>query len=49
MGANLELIRATYEGKSEDNGRNLLAVFALDASWTKAEGFPYATRTSAQT
>ena len=42
MGANLELIRATYEGKSEDNGRNLLAALAPDASWTEAEGFPYA-------
>lgn len=42
MGVNLELIRATYEGKSEDNGRNLLAVLAPDASWTEAEGFPYA-------
>ena len=42
MGANLELIRATYEGKSEDNGRNLLAALAPDAEWTEAEGFPYA-------
>ncbi len=42
MGANLELIRATYEGKSEDNGRNLLAALAPDASWTEAAGFPYA-------
>src|SRR5665213_936446 len=42
MGANLKLIRATYEGKSEDNGRNLLAALAPDASWTEAEGFPYA-------
>ena len=42
MDANLELIRATYEGKSEDNGRNLLAALAPDASWTEAEGFPYA-------
>ena len=42
MGANLELIRATYEGNSEDNGRNLLAALALDATWTEAEGFPYA-------
>ena len=42
MGANLELIRATYEGKSEDNGRNLLAALAPDASWTEAEGFPNA-------
>jgi len=42
MGANLKLIRATYEGKSEDNGRNLLAALAPDATWTEAEGFPYA-------
>ncbi|MDQ0513179.1 nuclear transport factor 2 family protein [Ancylobacter amanitiformis] len=42
MGANLELIRATYEGSSEENGRNLLAALAPDASWTEAEGFPYA-------
>ena len=42
MGANLDLIRATYEGSSEDNGRNLLAALAPDAMWTEAEGFPYA-------
>ena len=42
MGGNLELIRATYEGSSEENGRNLLAALAADATWTEAEGFPYA-------
>ncbi|WP_313903547.1 nuclear transport factor 2 family protein [Rhizobium laguerreae] len=42
MGANLEMIRATYEGSSEDKGRNLLAALAYDATWTEAEGFPYA-------
>lgn len=42
MGANLDLIRTTYEGSSEDNGRNLLAALAPDATWTEAEGFPYA-------
>lgn len=42
MGANLDLIRATYEGSSEENGRNLLAALAPDATWTEAEGFPYA-------
>jgi len=42
MGANLELIRATYEGESEDNGRHLLAALASSAEWTEAEGFPYA-------
>jgi len=43
MGANLDLIRATYEGSSsEENGSNLLAALAPDAQWTEAEGFPYA-------
>ncbi|HSI40709.1 MAG TPA: nuclear transport factor 2 family protein [Xanthobacteraceae bacterium] len=42
MGANLELIRATYEGSSEENGRNLMAALAPDVRWTEAEGFPYA-------
>lgn len=42
MGTNLDLIRATYEGSSEDNGRALLAALAPDAEWTEAEGFPYA-------
>jgi uncharacterized protein len=42
MGANLELIRATYEGTSEQNGQILLAALAPDAAWTEAEGFPYA-------
>ena len=42
MGANLDLIRATYEGSSEENGRNMLVALAPDAEWTEAEGFPYA-------
>lgn len=42
MGANLDLVRSTYEGSSEENGRNLLAALAPDAEWTEAEGFPYA-------
>lgn len=42
MGRNLELIRATYEGTSEENGQALLAVLAPDATWTEAAGFPYA-------
>ena len=42
VAANLDLVRATYEGESEDNGRNLLAALAPDATWTEAEGFPYA-------
>lgn len=42
MGSNLEIIRATYEGASEENGRNLLAALAPDATWTEAAGFPYA-------
>lgn len=42
MGSDLDRIRATYEGSSEENGRNLLAVLAPEAEWTEAEGFPYA-------
>jgi uncharacterized protein len=42
MSTNLELIRGTYEGPSEENGRNLLAVLSPDVEWTEAEGFPYA-------
>lgn len=42
MGANLDLIRATYQGSSAQNGQNLLAALAPDATWTEAEGFPYA-------
>jgi len=42
MSANLDLVRSTYEGSSEDNGHNLLAALAPDAEWTEAEGFPYA-------
>lgn len=38
----LEIVRATYEGSSEENGRNLLAALAPDAEWTEAAGFPYA-------
>ncbi|OHX11580.1 nuclear transport factor 2 family protein [Chromobacterium sphagni] len=40
--SNLDIVRATYEGDSEDNGRNLLAALAPDAEWTEAAGFPYA-------
>ncbi|WP_291591372.1 nuclear transport factor 2 family protein [Comamonas sp. UBA7528] len=42
MTTNLDIIRATYEGTSEENGRHLLAVLAPDATWTEAAGFPYA-------
>lgn len=42
MATNLEIIKATYEGASEENGKNLLAVLAPDVSWTEAAGFPYA-------
>jgi len=42
MSTNLDIIRATYEGSSEENGRNLLAVLAPNATWTEAAGFPYA-------
>lgn len=39
---NLEIIGATYEGPSEENGKHLLAASAPDAVWIEAEGFPYA-------
>ena len=42
MTANLELVRRTYEGSSEDNGRNLLSALSPNIEWTEAEGFPYA-------
>ncbi|KAF1019815.1 MAG: hypothetical protein GAK30_02907 [Paracidovorax wautersii] len=42
MATPLDIIRATYEGSSQDNGRNLLAALAPDATWTEAAGFPYA-------
>lgn len=42
MPRNLDIVRSTYEGPSEENGKNLLAVLADDASWTEAAGFPYA-------
>ena len=42
MTANLELVRRTYEGSSEENGRNLLAALSPSVEWTEAEGFPYA-------
>jgi ketosteroid isomerase-like protein len=40
--SNLSIIQATYEGPSEQNGQNLLAALAEDATWTEAAGFPYA-------
>ena len=42
MPTNLDIVRATYEGTSEQNGRNLAAALAKDARWTEAAGFPYA-------
>lgn len=42
MSSNLDLIRRTYEGSSEENGRNLMAVLHPQVEWTEAQGFPYA-------
>lgn len=42
MKSPLDIIRATYEGPSEENGKNLLSALAPDATWTEAAGFPYA-------
>jgi ketosteroid isomerase-like protein len=40
--SNLDVIRATYEGPSEPNGKHLLAALASDVVWVEADGFPYA-------
>jgi len=42
MPTNLEIIRSTYAGKSEENGKRIQAYLAEDAQWTEAPGFPYA-------
>ena len=42
MKTNLDIIRATYEGSSQENGKHLLAVLTPDTRWTEAAGFPYA-------
>lgn len=43
MTANIDIIRATYEGEtSEENGRQLARYLAPDARWFEAAGFPYA-------
>lgn len=42
MAANLDIIRAAYEGISEDNGRHLKDALAPQATWTEAAGFSYA-------
>ncbi|MCK8148092.1 nuclear transport factor 2 family protein [Citrobacter sedlakii] len=40
--SNIDIIRSTYEGTSEENGRNLLKVLSPHATWIEAAGFPYA-------
>lgn len=42
MPTHLDIIRATYEGGSEENGKRLLEALAPNATWTEAAGFPYA-------
>ncbi|MBX5273221.1 nuclear transport factor 2 family protein [Rhizobium sp. NLR17b] len=42
MSSNRDIIRRTYEGSSEENGRNLISVLSPQVEWTEAEGFPYA-------
>jgi hypothetical protein len=42
MRGNLDIIRATYEGSSADNGERLRQALAPDCVWTEAAGFPYA-------
>lgn len=41
MKTNLEIIRATYEGSSEDNGKHLMDALRPDSIWIEAAGFPY--------
>ncbi|MBI1852020.1 MAG: nuclear transport factor 2 family protein [Planctomycetes bacterium] len=42
MADNLETIRGAYEAFARGDVAAALAVLAPDASWTEAEGFPYA-------
>lgn len=42
MKTNLDIIRATYEGSSANNGKNLLDALTPHTKWTEAAGFPYA-------
>lgn len=42
MTTHLDIIRRTYEGASEENGKHLLEALAPDVRWTEAAGFPYA-------
>ena len=42
MLTNLAIIKSTYEGNSEENGKRIQAYLAEDAQWTEAAGFPYA-------
>lgn len=42
MPSNTDIVRATYEGNSAENGEHLKAALAPDATWTEAAGFPYA-------
>jgi len=42
MTTHLDVIRATYEGSPEENGRHLRAALTPTTTWTEAAGFPYA-------
>jgi len=42
MPSNLAIIKSTYEGNSEENGKKYQAYLAENAEWTEAAGFPYA-------
>ena len=42
VSANLDLLRSTYEGLSNENATRLLAALTPDAEWVEAAGFPYA-------
>ncbi len=38
---NLNIVRSTYVGSSEENGARLQQVLAPDVEWVEAAGFPY--------
>ncbi len=42
MTGNTDIIRATYEGTSAENGAHLKAALAPNATWTEAAGWPVA-------
>lgn len=42
MLSNLDIIKSTYEGNSEENGKKYQFYLEENVEWTEAAGFPYA-------